>query len=470
LSADSLFSFSNYSYENYNAALNYKRIVNNNLEASIMATYSHYGYDIFYDESEVNAFSQNFSIDEVAGIVDFNYFLSEEGVVNWGVNTKLYTINPGEKTPHGALSVVAPLDVEDERGLESALYLSGKFELNDRLLVSGGVRYSIFNALGAQSVFKYADGASKNGDTRVDTVSYAKNEIIETYHGPEFRFSSRYALTDFSSLKLSYSRTRQYVHMLSNSTSISPTDIWRVSGAHLKPQISDQVSLGYYQNLFGNQYEISVEGYYKHLQNLVDFKVGGTFVLNPAVETQILQGDGKSYGVEFSIKKSGKLNGWFNYTYARTLIKLDGDNPEDRINQGAFYPTNYDKPHTFNLVANYKLTHRLSASTNVTFNTGRPTTFPVAVFDFAGEQNLHYSERNQHRIPNYFRVDLGLNLEGNHKIKKLAHSFWTLSVYNLLGRDNPYSVFFDSEDGEVKGYQLIIFGSPIPTLTYNFKF
>lgn len=470
LSADTLFSFSNYSYENYNATINYKHAMSSQLEASAMATYAHYGYEIFYDESEVNAFTQDFGIDEVSAILDFNFFPSEEGSINAGISSKFYTINPGEKSPNGQLSVIAPLDVEDERGLESALYLSGQFGLNDRLLVSGGIRYSMFNALGAQSVFQYADGAPKNGDSRIDTVHYAHNEIIETYHGPEFRLSGRYALNDFSSVKLSYNRTRQYIHMLSNSTAISPTDIWRISGEHLRPQVADQVSLGYYRNLFGNQYEISVEGYYKDLQDLVDFKVGGTFVLNPAVETQILQGDGKSYGVEFSIKKSGKLNGWFNYTYARTFMKLDGDSPEERINQGEFYPTNYDKPHTVNLVANYKLTHRLSASTNVTFNTGRPTTYPVAVFDFAGEQNLHYSDRNQYRIPNYFRVDLGLNLEGNHKTSKLAHAFWTLSVYNLLGRDNPYSVFFDSDNGEVKGYKLIIFGSPIPTLTYNFKF
>ncbi|MGL1887184.1 MAG: TonB-dependent receptor [Reichenbachiella sp.] len=470
ISSDTLFSFSNYEYENYNGTIGYKRLLSNQLEANVSAVYSHYGYEIFYDESAPNAFKQDFDLDEISGKIDFSYFLSDENQINFGLSSKHYTINPGQKLPYGDSSIVAPVIVQEERGLESALYFSGQFEVNSKLMLYGGIRYSMFNALGPKEVYDYADGAPKNNDTRTDTLSFAKNEIIKTYAGPEIRLSGRYSLDGYSSVKVSYNRTRQYIHMLSNSTSLSPTDIWRVSGMHMKPQIGDQLSLGYYRNLLSNKLEFSVEGYYKRLQNLVDFKIGGSFVLNTAAETEILQGDGKSYGVELSLKKSGRLNGWVNYTYARTLMKLDGDNTEESINQGDFYPTNYDKPHTFNLVVNYKMTNRLSVSSNVTFNTGRPTTHPVAVFNFAGEQNLHYSDRNAYRIPNYFRVDLGFNLEGNHKISKLAHSFWTLSIYNLLGRDNPYSVFFEADQGEIKGYQLVIFGSAIPTLTYNFKF
>ena len=328
----------------------------------------------------------------------------------------------------------------------------------------------MFNQIGPLTLDRYAAGGPRNSDTRTDSVIYSAGEIIKTYHAPEWRFTSRYSLDVRSSVKVSVSRNRQYVHALSNSASLSPTDTWIVSGVYLKPQSADQFSIGYYRNMLRSQLELSVETYYKRLQNLVDFKTGAEYLLNRHVEREVLQGDGKSYGVEFSLTKSGRLNGWFNYTYARTFIRLDGESPEERVNSGAFFPTSYDKPNTVNLVANYKLTRRLSFSLNSTYKTGRPITIPVAAYDYKGSQSMFFSDRNAYRIPDYFRMDLGVNLEGNHKIRKLAHSFWSLSVYNVTGRDNPYSVFFDVKNGQITGSQLVVFGSPIPTLTYNFKF
>lgn len=470
LSSDTLFSFSNFSYRNQNASIKWKRKINNNLTAEFGVIGAQYDYEILYDESPPNSFTQDFSLKEWTVNADFSYYHTEEQRINFGFSTKNYGVNPGSMNPDGQESTVVPNDIQDEQGQESALYISDQIEINPQLTIYGGLRYSMFNVIGPQDVYQYADGLPLNRDSRIDTISYQSGKIIETYHGPEFRFFARYALNDNNSVKISYNRTRQYIHTLSNSTSLSPTDIWRLSSTHIKPQIADQISLGFYKNFSNNKYEFSVETYYKWLQNLVDFKVGGTFLLNPAIETEILQGNGKSYGIEFSLKKSGRLNGWVNYTYSRTLMQLDGTNLEETINQGRYYPTNYDKPHIFNMVANYKFTRRLSASANVAFSSGRPVTYPVGIYDFQGSQNIHYSKRNEFRIPNYFRVDLGINLEGNHKIQKLAHSFWTLSVYNLFGRNNPYSVFFDVEMGDVNGYQLIVFGQPIPTITYNFKF
>ena len=206
------------------------------------------------------------------------------------------------------------------------------------------------------------------------------------------------------------------------------------------------------------------------MQNLLDFKVGEDLLLNPTIETAVLQGPGKSYGIEFSVEKSGRLNGWVNYAYARTFIKLDGDFPEEIINEGEYYPTNFDKPHTINLVSNYRLTRRFSLSYNFTYNTGRPVTYPVAAYDFKGSQLVHYSDRNSKRIPDYMRMDVGVNLEPAHKIKKLARLYWSLSVYNVTSRNNAYSVFFDLRDGEVNGYKLVVFGSAIPTLSLNIEF
>ncbi|MEQ8239509.1 MAG: TonB-dependent receptor plug domain-containing protein, partial [Cyclobacteriaceae bacterium] len=470
LNSDTLFSFSDFGFHNINGAMAWNHRFGNNMDGKFSATYARYGYELTYDESLPNAFTQDFDTNETSIKGDLEYYIGETHKFSFGASMKHYQINPGSKKPLGGESIILPEIVPEDQGLESAIYFSDKYEYNEQLSLYGGIRYVMFNALGPATVYNYEPVLPKNGDTRTDSSTYSAGNIIKTYHGPEWRFSARYALDNASSLKLGLSRTRQYIHTLSNSASLSPTDTWRLSGPNLKPQVADQVSLGYYRNFSRGTIEVSVEGYYKKLQNLVDFKTGSTFLLNQNVEQVILQGPGKSYGLEFSVNKSGRLNGWINYAYARTYIKLDGDFAEERVNEGQFFPTAYDKPHTVNLVANYKLTRRLSFSVNATYSTGRPVTVPVAAFNFKGAQNIHFSDRNAFRIPDYFRVDLGINLEGNHKIQKLAHSFWSLSIYNLTGRDNPFSVFFDVKNGEVVGSQLIVFGNPIPTLSYNFKF
>ena len=328
----------------------------------------------------------------------------------------------------------------------------------------------MFHQVGPGTEYQYDPNSSKSVDTQIDSITYSSGEVMAFYGGPEYRVSGRYTLNDISSIKASYNRTRQYIHVLSNSTSLSPTDTWRLSNAHLKPQVGDQISLGYYRNLKGNTIETSVEAYYKTLDNLIDFKTGAEFLLNNNVETVTLQGPGRSYGIELSLKKSGRLNGWMNYSYARTFIQLDSKFSEDRINRGEYFPASYDMPHTVNIVLNYKITKRFSFSYNGVYNTGKPVTYPVATYDFKGFEAVNYSDRNTYRIPDYLRMDIGLSLDAGHKKTRLSHSSFTLSVYNLLGRDNPYSVFFDLIDGQVQGYKLVVFGSPIPTLSYNFKF
>ncbi len=207
------------------------------------------------------------------------------------------------------------------------------------------------------------------------------------------------------------------------------------------------------------------------MDNLLDYKVGAQLLLNETIEQDLLQGDGKSYGIEFLIRKNyGKLNGWLGYTYSRSFTRLDGDFAEEIVNDGEYFPSNYDKPHDISLVANYKLTQRFSLSTNFVYQTGRPVTVPVGNYVFNGAEYVLYSDRNEYRIPDYYRLDIGVNIEGNHKLKKLAHSFWNISIYNVLGRNNPYSVYFVTDNGEVKAYQTSIFSIPIPTITYNIKF
>jgi hypothetical protein len=311
----------------------------------------------------------------------------------------------------------------------------------------------------------------KTDDNIVEVKTFSKGHIAKTYGGPEYRASLRYAFTNSFSIKAGYNSQRQYIHVLSNTTAIAPTDIWKLSDPNIRPQRGDQVSFGFYKNLKSNSIETSVEVYYKKIHDYLDYKPGATLVLNEHVETDVINTRGKAYGAEFMLKKtSGKLNGWFSYTYSRVLLQLDDPAAGVVVNEGEFYPANYDKPHDATLTGYYKVNHRFSFSWNVTYSTGRPITLPVGRYYYGGTQRVLYSSRNAYRIPDYFRADLSMNIEGNHKVNQKTHNSWTLGVYNLTGRKNPYSVYFTSENGTIKGYKLSIFGSVLPFINFNIRF
>jgi hypothetical protein len=433
--------------------------------------FTKYQYDVVSDKNPVNAFKLDFDIAQTNAKADFSYFLSARHTLDFGAGSIHYKIRPGSFTPQGDESLANVLTMQMEQGLESAFYLSDRFDISPKLSLNVGLRYSFFQALGAKNVLAYATGLPKNEVNVVDTISFTRNKPIQTYHGPEYRLSARYVLTENASVKLSYNTLRQYIHMLSNTTAISPTDIWKLSDTHIKPQQGDQISLGLYKNFRNNAIETSVEIYNKNITNFLDYKSGAQLILNPHIETDVMSTQGKAYGVEVLIKKqTGKLNGWMAYTYSRTLLRVKDERAGEIINEGNWYPANFDKPHDFTLIGNYRFSHRFSTSLNFTYSTGRPVTLPLSYFDMGGSTRTYYSDRNAYRIPDYYRVDFSMNIEGNHKIKKLAHSSWTLAIYNLTGRKNVYSIYFKSENGRVNGYKLSIFGQPIPTITYNFRF
>jgi hypothetical protein len=437
----------------------------------VVLSNSGYQFDIDYESEFNNNFTSGYNINETEAKIKMTYRHSAAHNFEYGLSSKLYLVDPGEISPLGSESIVEPLQIDREQGLESAIFISDNFKVNDELLISAGLRYSLYAALGPKSQNTYEEGLPRNESTMAGTREVGNGEVIETYARPEFRLSARYAfLPDFSA-KISYNNTYQYIHTLSNNTTISPTDTYKLTDLNIKPQQAKQYSLGLYKNFKENMYEFSVEGYYKESDNILDYKVGAQLFLNENVETEVLQGDGKAYGVEFLLKKSeGRLNGWLGYTYSRSLLRLDGEFREQRVNNGDFFPANFDKPHDVSLVANYKLTKRFSFSANFVYQTGRPVTIPVGKFNPGTGQLPVYSDRNQFRIPDYYRLDLSFNVEGNHKIEKFAHSFWNISVYNVLGRNNPYSVFFVTDDGDIQAYQSSIFSIPIPTITYNFRF
>jgi hypothetical protein len=302
-------------------------------------------------------------------------------------------------------------------------------------------------------------------------ISYGKGKFIQTYHGPEVRASVRYVIAPSLSVKASYNTLRQYIHLLSNTTIVAPTDIWKLSDPNIRPQFGSQVSIGLYKNLSSNTIETSVEVYYKKIKDYLDYKPGAKLFLNHNIETDVVNTNGKGYGAELMIKKpAGKLNGWISYTYSRILLRSSDSTQGVQINKGEYYPANYDKPHDVTLAANYKASHRFSISLNFNYSTGRPITLPIGRYYYAGSQRVLYSDRNQYRIPDYFRTDFAMNIEGNHKVKQKTHNYWTIGIYNLLGRRNPYSVFFISEEGRINGYKLSIFGTAIPFINFNIRF
>ncbi|MFK7812959.1 MAG: carboxypeptidase-like regulatory domain-containing protein [Maribacter sp.] len=466
ITSDSLFGYSNRLF-----SIDWEHQFNEKNTGQLTVANSQYQFNIEFDGASNNSFDLGFGINETEYKLRMKYLFSRKHKFDYGIMAKFYSTQPGFLRPLSENSEINSINITEERALESAIYLADSYNVTDKLLLDIGFRYSFFASLGERDERIYEENGPKNEATLSNTVSYEKGDFSTTYGGPEVRLAARYLLQDDLSLKASYNRTYQYIHRLSNNTTISPIDTWKLSDNNIKPQSGNQYSIGLFKNLDANTYELSIEGYYKTAENILDFKVGSDLLLNQTIETETLQGDGKSYGVEVLARKNkGTINGWLSYTYSRSFLQLESEFAEERVNGGAFFPTNYDRPHDVSAVLNYKFTKRFSLSANFIYQTGRPVTFPIGRYSFNNAEYVYYSDRNAFRIPDYYRLDLGFNVEGNHKVKKLAHSFWNISIYNVLGRNNPYSVFFVTENGELKPLQSSIFTIPIPTITYNIKF
>lgn len=460
-----------YKYGNKNANIKWKHNFNNKLFSVFLVGYDRYQYSISSDANPVNGYNLNYNINQSNFKGDFTYYLNRNNTLNFGLSSIYYKLHSGDFEPYNNQSLIVPDVVPAEQALESALYLGDKYDITPDFTVDFGVRYSLYDYLGPQKVYTYAPNLPKTSENITDSTNYGKGKVINTYHGPEIRASIRYNLNDNMSVKASYNTLRQYIHLLSNSTSISPTDVYKLSDPNIKPQYGDQVSLGLYKNAQANTIEMSVEVYYKRIKDYLDYKSGAQLLLNDNIEQSVINTVGKAYGVELLLKKTeGKLNGWVSYTYSRTFLKQDDPNAGELINNGAYYPANYDKPNDFNFTGNYRFTHRYSISLNVVYSTGRPITLPIAKYEYDGSDRVYYSDRNEYRIPDYFRTDFSINIEGNHKVHQLTHNSWSVGVYNLTGRANAYSTYFTAQGGAINGYQLSIFAKPIPFINYNIRF
>lgn len=460
-----------YGYSNRNISLKWRHQFNRKFNGSIILGYDGYIYDVSSDRNKVNAFKLGFDISQLNFKMDFEYFLNSKNSFDFGISSIRYKLNPGFFEPDDEQSLVIPDKVNAEQALESGAYFTHRFNPNSKLSISSGLRYSVFNYLGPQSVRIYTPGQPMTESNLNDTKNYTRGKFIETYHGPEIRFSARYAFSNVFSIKAAYNSLRQYIHLLSNTALIAPTDIWKLSDPNIRPQMGQQVSFGVYNNLRSNTIETSVEIYYKKIRNYLDYKPGATLFLNHSVETEVISTRGKAYGLEVMIKKTaGKLTGWLSYTYSRILLQAFDTTQGILVNDGREYPANYDKPHDVTFTGNFKVNHRFSVSLNTTYSTGRPITLPIGRYYYLGSERVLYSDRNAYRIPDYFRIDFSMNIEGNHKVNQKTHNSWTIGFYNVLGRKNPYSVYYVSENGLVNGYKLSVFGSVIPFINYNIMF
>lgn len=459
-----------FNYGNLASTLKWKHTFNPKISMQCFAILSNYKYTIDDKEDSTSYNSLHYEISQKILRTDFLYFPADRHKLEFGIDATAYSLMPGKREPLGAYSTITSKELEKEQAIEPSVYLSDEFEITPNFTVSAGVRGTYFAAFGPKTEYQYYSNTSRTVESIKDTLRYASGDMYKRYPNIEFRLSSRLIIASDLSLKLGIQRVYQYLHMISNTTSMSPTDIWKLSDSYIKPQRGDQYSIGLYKNFARVGMEASVESYYKVLSNVIDYKGGAELLMNEHLETDVISGIGKAYGVEFMLKKqSGALTGWASYTYSRVFSKFDSQFEDETINNGSYFPSNCDKPHDFKMVANLKFSRRLNMSSNFDYSTGRPITYPVAFYEFNNTTRVYYSDRNEFRIPYYMRLDFSMTLNGNLRVKKLNHSSFTATVYNVLGRKNPYSIFFKNEDGVIKGYQMTIFGQPIFMVTYNFR-
>jgi hypothetical protein len=465
-----LHSDTTYNYNNLIGSLTLKHLFNPALKSSTSLIYSLYNYEVANRNSTNQSFILTHRLNDVSLNNDFEYSTDNRIKYVFGADLDFYSVNPGERKILDNSNIV-PISSPNDRAIEYGIYAGTQFDISGNLKIEGGVRLSGLISYNTGKQYIYASSLPYSTDNITDTVSNSKNSIGKTYINPEWRLSVNYSTGTNSSLKFSYNKTAQYIHMLSNTTAISPTDTWKLSDRYLSPETGNQFSTGYFQSFNKDKIQVSAEVFYKLVSNIKEYKAGADLLLNDHIETEIVNGKGRSYGLELSFEKSGgRIYGRIDYTYSRTLIKSVSKFPEELINNGAYFPANYDKPHSLNVMANLKASRRLIISAAVIYSTGRPITYPVAKYQLGDQVFLQYSEYNQYRIPDYFRTDLSVTVNGNLKKNQLTHSSLTFSLYNVTARKNAYSVYFKSEGGKFDAYQLSIFGTVIPTLTYNIKF
>ena len=468
------FSFSSddsYGYQNRNISAEWRSILNEKITATLSAGLDHYDY--FNEEwgTPSMAAKLSFGIDQLWGKLHIRHRLTEEQTLTYGLSVQHYNVQAGKYEPLGELSRINTTQLQKEKALENAVYIDYERSLTEQLSVSAGLRYTMFNALGPRDVNYYSGGELPSEGSLLETRH--ETGIIKTYQAPEIRLSARYALQENLSLKAGFNTMHQYIHKVSNTSIMSPTDIWKLSDLNIKPQNGWQAAAGIYHETADKEYEFSAEVYYKHISDYLNYRSSAVLLMNPHLETDVISTDGQAYGIELQAKKPiGKLNGWVSYTFSRSLLRQDDKRVAMPLNNGDWYPSEYDRPHEVKAVLNFKFTERYSLSSNFDYATGRPTTLPAGKYYNSYNQRYmpYYTDRNTFRIPDYMRLDLAFNIEPTHKLTTFLHTSFSIGVYNALARKNAYNIYYVTEGTEIKGYKLSVFGTAIPYVSLNIKF
>jgi len=444
---------------NATATVRFNHIFNNRLFSNTSVIYSNYNYAIksYLPGENFTALSK---INDVDFKEDLQYFINDAHTLRFGADALHHDIAPGSITSSDSSSSFNTKTIERRYGLETSAYLSDEWHLNTKLNLLYGFRLSDMLLFGP-GTFNTYDAA---GNT-VSSQTYNSGQVVKSYFNIEPRFSASYSLSDQASIKASYNRNTQNIHILSNSSSSTPTDLYVMSSNNIKPEISDQVSTGYFRNFDDNIFEFSTEVYYKWLQNQIDYKDGAQLILNQDVESQLVYGTGRAYGIEFFVKKKyGRFNGWIGYTLSKTERRFDA------INNGNYFPATYDRTNDISAVGIYQLSKKWSLSSTFVYGTGNAVTYPNGKYELSGITTYYYSQRNANREPSNNRLDVGATLEG--KPHKKYHSSWTFGIYNVYDRHNPYIITFQdskTNPGTTEAQETSLFGI-IPSVTWNFKF
>ncbi len=390
-----------------------------------------------------------------------------------GIESDLYIIKSGEINPLDADSAIEPNKLRDQKGIETAAFIDLEKSFARILQLNFGLRFSHFINLGPQSVASYEPGTELTEDTRTGNEEFGKNEVIKSFNGLSPRASLKLETSENSSLKMSYNITRQYLSQLFNTTAVTPVDLWQMSNSFLDPIYAENYSLGYFFSLFQNKWENSAEIFYRDISNLIEYKDLADLFLNENIETELVPAIGRAYGLEVSIKRNvGRLTGRLAYTLSRTESKTNGTFPKEKVNNNNWFPSNYDRPHDLSMTSTFQFTKRTYASVNFVYSSGRPTSAPTGNISIGNAVNIPiYGARNIYRIPSYHRLDVSYTIEQSHKKTQKWRSSWTISVYNLYGRKNAFSVFFTQKPFQSpQANRLAVLARPIPSLTYNFNF
>ena len=450
------------------------------LYGELELAYSKYDYRLtdYANEKPQEAYYLKNSLQYASAGYNFKWHVTPRHNAEAGFKLIMNQISPGEIIPVKDTTVIEYRKLNDEKLLEWATFIGDEFEILPQFSMVFGLRYTYAANIGTPVVYIYDPDKPVLPENVIDSLHFESNEVSASYGGIEPRISANYDMDDNTSLKISYQRIRQNIFKLSNSAVISPAETWKAIDYHLKPIISDQLAMGIEKRKWYKNSDVTAEVYYKNLQNLIEYKNGAQLIMNPNIETVLIPTKGYSYGLELSAKKStGRLTGYASYVISRTMQKNISQFEDENFWDGNYYRSIYDRPHDVSVTATYNISRRWKFSGNFVFVSGRPVTLPELKYSYAGEQLIYYSERNKYRMPPYHRLDMAITLDENLRKKRMWKGSWTLSIYNVYGRNNPYSVYYrKSTPGESNDYRryslykLSVIGIPVPSLTYNFKF